>query len=97
MVTASWKALTIQTEVAGATARSRAMIGSATLTIAPSRTAIAVAMPSVMSASRRCGFLRPSWTAWAAGDAADGWEAASFKMRLKEIGREIRSPGDCGF
>ena len=88
MVTASWKALTIQTGVAGATVSSCAMIGRATLTIAPSRTAIAVAMPSVASASRRCGFSRPSWTAWAGGDAAGGCEAASFNMQAR--GSRIR-------
>ena len=45
----------------------------------------------------RCACRKVSIADWAAGEAADGWEAASFKMRLKDIGREIRLPGDCGF
>jgi hypothetical protein len=52
-VTASWKALTIQTASVGGTASSRDMVGRATLTIVPSSTAIAIAKASVVKASMR--------------------------------------------
>src|SRR5271166_3330357 len=68
----------IQTEAAGVTASSRAIVGSATLTIAPSRTAIAVAMARVANARSRCGLGRP---ASAAGDAP-----TSFKWGARVFG-----------
>ena len=51
-VTASWKALTIQIAFSGATANSRAIVGSATVTMVPSSTAMLIAMASVVNASR---------------------------------------------
>jgi hypothetical protein len=62
MVTASWKALTIQIAFSGAIASSRDIVGSATLTMFPSSTAIVIAMASVENASKRCGLARPSGT-----------------------------------
>src|SRR5271163_4461482 len=70
-VTASWKALTIQVALSGATANSRAIVGSATLTMLPSSTAMVIAMARVENAKRRCGLSRPSWT-WAASGAEIG-------------------------
>ena len=59
-VTASWKALTIQIAFSGATANSRAIVGSATVTMLPSSTAMLIAMARVANASSRCGLARPS-------------------------------------
>ena len=70
-VTASWKALTIQVALSGATANWRAIVGSATLTMDPSSTAMVIAMARVENAMRRCGLARPSWT-WATTGADTG-------------------------
>ena len=59
-MTASWKALTIQIALSGGTAKSRAIAGSATVTMLPSSTAMLIAMASVANASSRCGLARPS-------------------------------------
>jgi hypothetical protein len=59
-VTASWKALTIQIAFSGATANWRAIVGSATVTMVPSSTAMLIAMARVVNAMRRCGLGRPS-------------------------------------
>src|SRR5271163_1009388 len=64
-VTASWKALTIQIALSGATANCRAIVGSAIVTMLPSSTAMVSAMARVENARRRCGLSRPSW-AWPA-------------------------------
>ncbi len=87
-MTASWKALTIHTDSAFGIERSCAMVGKATLTMAPSSTAIAVAMASVAKASSRCGLGRPSRrSASAGGDAAGAGAAVSFKREaLGQVG-----------
>ena len=66
-MTASWKALTIQIAFSGATANCRAIVGSATVTIVPSSTAMLIAIASVVKASRRCGLGRPSGGSMARG------------------------------
>ena len=64
-MTASWKALTIQIAFSGATANWRAIVGSATVTMVPSSTAMLIAMASVVNASMRCGLGMPSCTSTA--------------------------------
>src|ERR1700722_6924654 len=79
-VTASWKALTIQIAFSGATANWRAIVGSATVTMVPSSTAMLIAMARVVNASRRCGLGRPSCASTARG-------AAIGSGRFKAISR----------
>ncbi len=52
---AIWYALTIQIELAGEACKSVAMVGSATLAIAPSRTAIEIPIIIVRIAPYLCG------------------------------------------
>src|SRR5580704_9987206 len=66
-VTASWKALTIQIALSGATANWRPIVGSATVTMVPSSTAMLIAMARVKNASSRCGLGRPSRASTARG------------------------------
>jgi hypothetical protein len=61
-VTASWKALMIHVALSGATANWRAIVGSATVTMLPSSTAMVIAIAKVENAIRRCRLARPSWT-----------------------------------
>ena len=53
IVVASWYALTTHTEAAGSMRSSRAMVGSATLAIEPSSTAMIVPMAIAVTAKRR--------------------------------------------
>src|SRR5208282_2127399 len=87
MVTASWKALTIQIALSGATTNWRAIVGSATLTMLPSSTAMVIAMARVENAMRRCGLARPSWT-WAAAGADIG----SGRFKADRPRRALRAP-----
>src|SRR5580693_9854713 len=78
-VTASWKALTIQIALSGATANWRPMVGSATVTMVPSSTAMLIAMARVKKASRRCGLASPSCTSTArGGDIGSGRFKAAY-------------------
>ena len=49
-----------QMAFSGATANWRAIVGSATVTMVPSSTAMLIAMARVKKANRRCGLGRPS-------------------------------------